>query len=183
MNLWGFALPSEAFNRAPFNWGRSFRVSFCWTVAGWEAYPLDKLCDLLKEYKGWCWKWPAVQTSVLLWGWDVSCRELFVWVVREPPSWKHMLVPTGGTSIHPQNQRETWKSPLEKHNHLQTSTIHAFQKSGFSCSPPKKAQPPVSWPQSPRRLQDLRMQTAPESSTTDRPMRVVRLLFEVKASY
>ena len=137
MNLWGFALPSEAFNRAPFNWGRSFGVSFCWTVAGWEADPSDKLCDLLKEYKGWCWKWPAVQSSLLLWEWDVSCRELQYlsgWV-REP---QNTLVPAGGTSIHP--QKPTWNLKITLGKAQSSTNIYnsCLPKKWFQLLTPQK---------------------------------------------
>ena len=139
MNLWGFALPSEAFNRAPFNWGRSFCVSFCWTVAGWEAYPLDKLCDLLKGCKRLVLKMTCRSIISSLLGWDVtsSCRQLQYlsgWCGSHKIRWSLQVV----LAYTPKNQRETWKSPLEKHNHLQTSTIHAFQKVVSVAHPQKK---------------------------------------------
>ena len=82
--------------------------------------------------------------------------------MREP---QNTLVPAGGTSIHP--QKPTWNLKITLGKAQSSTNIYnsRLPKSGFSCSPPKKAQPPVFWPQSPRRLQDLRMQTAPESST------------------
>lgn len=136
---------------------------FCWTETGWEAYPLDKLCDLLKGYKRLVLKMTCRSIISSLLGWDVtsSCRELQYlsgWCGSHKIRWSLQVV----LAYTPKNQREITLGKAQSSTNIYNSRL---PKSGFSCSPPKKAQPPVSWPQSPRRLQDLRMQTAPESST------------------